>query len=234
MKCNIEFIRTILKLSDENIKYFSQFLFDVGQNFLNNFEEYDKIIRQFDNGKRQFLNRNYNNFVKKHRNILSLFVEKETLDNLIFTVVTYKETLKLVKYLTEKKDISDKMFECLNSLENLKIEKINFVDELPFAITCSETKDGNYHSLNGAFTDGKKTLEFSKQYGFTTDYILDASGANYIIFYSKNNISGLKDISVYIKNLEFDPNKLPSYAKLHSKKCFENIQSNKRLVLKLN
>jgi len=232
MQCNIEFIRTILNLSDENRKYFNQFLFDVGKYFLNNFDEYNKIIKQFDNGKRQFLNRNYNYFIKKHRNILSVFMEKEVLDNLIFTVVTYKETLKLVKYITGKKYIKDKMYGCINGLENLKIEKVNFVDELPIAITCSETEDGQYYSLNGAFTDGKNTIEFTKKHFFTTDYVIDLSNANYIIFYSKDNINGLKEVSVYVKNLEFDPNKLPEYKKLHGKKCFENIKKGKRLVLK--
>jgi len=159
-------------------------------------------------------------------------MEKEVLDNLIFTVVTYKETLKLVKYITGKKYIKDKMYGCINGLENLKIEKVNFVDELPIAITCSETEDGQYYSLNGAFTDGKNTIEFTKKHFFTTDYVIDLSNANYIIFYSKDNINGLKEVSVYVKNLEFDPNKLPEYKKLHGKKCFENIKKGKRLVLK--
>ena len=230
MTYSIEFIKTVLNLSNINDGLIIQFLLDIKKYFPNDLNEYNKIIKSFAKGKRQFLNREYNNFINENKYLLNTFVENNVIDSFIFNDESYVEMLKFMKYIMFNICNKDKMLECVNELQKLKIDSLKFVEDLPYAVTCSETKDGFYHRLYSAFTDGKNTVVYTKRYGFTTDYIIDTSSANYIIFYSKDNMNGVRDICVYVKNLEFEASTLPTYNKLHNKNSWQNINSKSKII----
>ena len=121
------------------------------------------------------------------------------------------------------------MLQCIKKLDELKITEFNLVDSCDSSIICSETIDGNYHKLNGIFTDGTTTYTLCETEAYTKTYNVDINGANYVICYTKDNINGLSEITVYVKNLQFDFYALPSYNKVHNKNNFETIKCDSKI-----
>lgn len=226
MEYKVKLIKTILNLNEISYVEFNVFLLEVQKVFTNNMTEFNKVMNQFKDGKRRFINRNYNNFVSEFRNLFNVFLNNEIFDDLIVQISNpnlYKKFLDFINYINKNIEFKIKMVECIDKLEQLNIAKVNFVNELDTTIECSETRDGQYYKLHGFYSDGDSSIIDKVRIGYTNNFLVKIENANYIINYFKDSIDGLKNIKVYIKNLEFEPTTLPSYKKLHGLNCWQSL-----------
>lgn len=232
MEFKLDFVKTVLDFDFLTREEFNRFLLDYPIVFKNNNFDFFKLMNQFAKGKRKFSNKNYNNFIEEYKNLLIKLIDKNVLNdfvNLLLTSQANKKLLEFANYINCNIQYIDQMLKCVEGLEKSKISTISLVPNLDFSLNCMESRDGNYHQITGAYSDGNCVILDEIQIGYTTSYTVKFENANYIISYTKDNIDGLKKMNVYVSNLQFDPATLPHYNKLHGTNCWQvlNLESNK-------
>lgn len=168
----------------------------------------------------------YKHFLEKYSDLLDVFIKNNVFEELIDQISfeeSYQSFMYFVKYTSRNIRTRDKLIEQIIKLENLGLFTIHFLDFLDYTVTCKEMIDGQYHSLDGIYSDGKLSSHLSFKTGLTNYYSVAVHDANYVISYCKDNVDGLKDIVVHVKNLEFEPDTLPSYIKLYGKNNWQNL-----------